>query len=118
MKKKYFDYAIIRHGSNSANQSMCEKAAIDIVNAANRGDAEKIVSEREEMGKYTIYNNQWIEIVLLSSLKKSEREALEEDCFEAEELVKSCCILCGKPMGELPVWQAMNAYCGCNESVT
>lgn len=110
---KKYDYAVIRHGSNSANQSMVDEMAIDVISAKNRTEAEVELRNRVDEGKYDFYANQWSEIVLLSSLSKSERNDLLDTVFLDNELVECCCVVCGTPMGKTERWRANNMYCGC-----
>jgi hypothetical protein len=87
---KKVDYAIIRHGSNSVNQSMCEQAPIDIISAHSREAAIAFAYKRESEGRYTVYANQRLTATPLSSLSKVDRQLLEEYVDFEEQ--KSCVI--------------------------
>ena len=111
---KKVSYAITRHGSNSANQSMCEAAEIDIISAHSKEAAVSFAYKKAHEGRYTLYANQTLSARPLSSLSKTDRQLLEETVYLEEEKVKSACIICGKPLGKLPQWKAQNAWCGCD----
>jgi len=110
---KYFNYAITRHGSNAFNQSMCDQADIDIISAPNCDAAEELAYARVKEGRYSVYANQRLTARPLSSLSKEDCQLLEEAVYYAEQEVEASCIVCGKPIGKLPRWQAVNAWCGC-----
>jgi len=79
------NYAIYRIGSNAANQSMVQKAAIDIVGAPNRRAAVKAAEGRARDGEYTIWANQHLTAEPLSRLSESARTALQEEIFARAE---------------------------------
>lgn len=58
MTKRQTEYLIYRHGSNGANQSLCNKAPVAIIVARSRREAlEKVATERPDI---TVYNNQFL----------------------------------------------------------
>ncbi len=65
------NYVLIRHGSNSANQPMCDRAPVAIVTAANREAA-----RREFTGN--VYANQYLEVVPLSRARRADVREIEE----------------------------------------
>lgn len=110
-----FNYVIMRHGSNSANQSMCDSMAIDIIVAHDRREALEIALRKTASGRYTLYTNQCLEAAPLSSLNKDDVTELQERLLNEEALVNCVCNVCGKGMGKTPMWNAINTYCGCND---
>ena len=74
-------FLIYRHGSNAANQSMTETAAVAIVDAANEDDAKKIAGEN-----LTCYNNQHFEAVAESDLTEEQCEDWNEVSSRDAEL--------------------------------
>ncbi|MBW7866546.1 MAG: hypothetical protein H3C30_19295 [Candidatus Hydrogenedentes bacterium] len=52
------EYLIYRHGSNAANQHMCQTATVAIVEARNQEEAKTLAAQ-----KVTVYNNQHLEAV-------------------------------------------------------
>ena len=76
---KYTKYAIYRHGSNSANQSMCPKMLVGTIEATNRKEACKLMSD-----KVTVYRNQWLSAVPLSRLGKKDQVIAAERDIENE----------------------------------
>ena len=72
---RYTKYAIYRHGSNAANQSMCPKMLVGTIEATNRKEACKRMYD-----KVTVYNNQWLSAIPFSRLgKKDQWRAYERD---------------------------------------
>ena len=70
-----YKYAIYRHGSNAANQSLCNKMIVGTVTATSREEACELMRD-----KVTVYNNQWLTAVPFSRLgKKDQRRAYERD---------------------------------------
>ena len=68
-------YVVYRHGSNAANQHMCNKMIVGTIEAANRKEACKLMHDR-----VTVYNNQWLSAVPFSRLgKKDQMIAAERD---------------------------------------
>ena len=66
-------YVAVRHGSNSANQSMCNRAVLFLVDAQDKRVAHSLVMEIE-----TFYNNQRLELIPQSKASKADyMEALE-----------------------------------------
>ena len=75
-------YAVYRHGSNAANQSLCNKMLVGTIKAGSRKEAcERMAA------KVTVYNNQWLSAVPASKLGKADRQiAFERDLdIQAEE---------------------------------
>jgi hypothetical protein len=71
-------YAIYRHGSNAANQSLCDKAAVDVIEAETRQAALNLAWERSNDNFYTIYYNQFLSAVAFSRLSgENQRDAQE-----------------------------------------
>lgn len=68
-------YLVIRHGSNAANQSMCQRAVLGIVEADNKTEARELAES-----KWTVYNNQHLEILTAD-------ESTDEDWNAAQETV-------------------------------
>ena len=68
------NYLIYRHGSNSANQSGCNKLAIAIVEATSKGAAIRQAAE-----DHTVYANQFLSAVAES---KANREDWNAVAFE------------------------------------
>lgn len=61
MAKKMTNYLIYRHGSNGANQSMCNKMPVAIVTAESKQAAKDAVAlERPEI---TVYANQFLSAI-------------------------------------------------------
>jgi len=81
MGKRKYVYAVYRHGSNAANQSMCPKMLVGTIEAINRKDACELMRD-----KVTVYNNQWLSAVPFSRLgKKDQMIALEQDRYNDVE---------------------------------
>ncbi len=74
-------YAVYRHGSNAANQSMCLKRIVGTIEATSRAEACKLMAD-----KVTVYNNQWLSAVPFSRLGKAEQRlaAERDEWLEAE----------------------------------
>jgi hypothetical protein len=106
-------YAIFRHGSNSANQSMTERLLVDLIEAKS---AEAAVTE----SKVDCYNNQYLSAKPASRLTAEEKEELrsfEELEAQWNEILQPSqvgCLLCGKhPDRPMSQREAENYYCGC-----
>ena len=81
MGKRKYVYAIYRHGSNAANQSLCNKMIVGTITATNRKEACERMASR-----VTVYNNQWLTAVPFSRLgKKDQMIALEQDMYNDVE---------------------------------
>ena len=104
-------YAIVRHGSNSANQTFQNEAEIDIISARSAEAAVDEARQREAKGAYTLYANQKLAAVPLSSLPKGDRKILEEDRLIAQEVVSEPCLVCGRPV-KTTRGEILNAFCG------
>ena len=63
-------YVVYRHGSNSANQPMCNRMPIGIVEASDRHRA--LAKAKKEL-VVTIYNNQYLTVVPISRLSAADR---------------------------------------------
>ena len=90
-------YVIYRHGSNSANQSMCDKAVVGLLEAKSKKDA---LARAEQELHLTVYNNQYLSAVAWSKAQAGDREAAEDlDSIESALLKPNevGCIVCGKP---------------------
>lgn len=88
------NYIVIRHGSNSANQSMCQEAVVGIIEANNKKEAKE-----EAYNKWTFYNNQYPEIKTFSEATKLEKEvAMEINAIDSIIIKKEeiGCVVCGK----------------------
>ena len=78
---RYTKYAIYRHGSNAANQSMCPKMLVGTIEATNRKEACKLMHDR-----VTVYNNQWLSAIPFSRLSRAQQQiALERDMYNDVE---------------------------------
>jgi len=76
-----YKYVIYRHGSNAANQHMCNKMIVGTIEAHNREEACRLMSD-----KVTVYRNQWLLAVPLSRLgKKDQMIAAERDLYSQIE---------------------------------
>lgn len=64
---KTTNYLIYRHGSNSANQSMCSKLAIAIVEATSKDSAIQQAAE-----DHTVYANQFLSAVAESKANRED----------------------------------------------
>ena len=109
---KNYDYAIMRIGSNAANQSMVHEHYIDIIEAPNQSAALELAKQEVAEGHYAVYANQHLRAVPFSRLSKNDRAALYDLLNLRDQTVKAECLVCGKSVGEIPLWQAQNAYCG------
>ncbi len=69
-------YAIYRYGSNSANQHLCEKMIVAVVEAKNR---EAAIKKAKMKTAITVYANQYLSAVPMSRVPKAEREAAYEE---------------------------------------
>lgn len=80
-------YLLIRYGANAANQSMCARMPVAIVDAPNRSEAER--TERVDSSPHTsafayfapevdVWANQRLEAVPLSRAKRSDIREVEE----------------------------------------
>lgn len=75
-------YAIYRYGSNAANQHLCEKMIVAVVEAKNR---EAAVEKAKRETAITVYNNQQLSAVPMSRVPKAERiAAYEEEALRRE----------------------------------
>ena len=73
--KRNYVYAVYRHGSNAANQSLCNKMIVGTIQAGSREEACELMRD-----KVTVYNNQWLSAVPFSRLgKKDQWRAYERD---------------------------------------
>ena len=78
--RKYV-YVVYRHGSNAANQHMCNKIIVGTIEAANRKEACKLMHDR-----VTVYNNQWLSAIPFSRLSRTQQQiALERDMYNDVE---------------------------------
>jgi len=81
MGKRKYVYAVYRHGSNAANQSMCPKMLVGTIEAINRKEACERMASR-----VTVYSNQWLSAIPFSRLgKKDQMIALEQDMYNDVE---------------------------------
>ena len=77
-----YKYVVYRHGSNAANQHMCNKMIVGTIEARNRKEACRLMSE-----KVTVYRNQWLSAIPFSRLgKKDQVIALERDMYNDVEI--------------------------------
>lgn len=74
-------YVVYRHGSNAANQSMCNRTIVGTIKAGSRAEACRLMSD-----EVTVYNNQWLSAVPFSRLGKAEQRlaAERDEWLEAE----------------------------------
>ena len=78
-------YVIYRHGSNKANQSMCNKAPVAVLEAPSRKAAIEQAFELKNSGRFTVYNNQFLSAASRSQVPTDEfNAACEEDAANAE----------------------------------
>ena len=76
-----YKYVIYRHGSNAANQHMCNKMIVGTIEAANRKEACKLMHDR-----VMVYNNQWLSAIPFSRLSRAQQQiALERDMYNDVE---------------------------------
>ncbi len=66
---KYTKYVVYRHGSNAANQSMCNKRIVGTIKATSRKEACKLMA-----GRVTVCHNQRLEAVPASKLVKTGQQ--------------------------------------------
>ena len=81
-----FSYAILRHGSNRANQSLIQESVIGGIEATSHKQAEIALKERGLL--LHCYNNQYLSVESVSSLAKRwgyPREEIEQYIWEAEQ---------------------------------
>jgi hypothetical protein len=76
-------WLIYRHGSNAANQSMVQKAAIDVIEADDAWTAKEKAAER-----HTVYANQWLEAVPEEEADSDDWNAAIESSMAADEMAK------------------------------
>ena len=107
-----YDYAVMRVGSNAANQSMVYEMHVDIIEAPSQSAALELAKQEVARGHYAVYANQHLRAVPFSRLSNRDREALYDLLNSRDQIVKAECLVCGKKMGEMPLWQAQNAHCG------
>ncbi len=68
-------YLILRHGSNSANQSMIETMAVCFVEAEDEDDARDLA-----LKKVTVYHNQHLEVLAEDDADNDDwNDAVESD---------------------------------------
>ena len=65
------NYLIYRHGSNSANQSMCNKMAIAIIEATSKDAA-----MRQAADDHSVYANQFLSAVAESKANREDWNAV------------------------------------------
>jgi protein-disulfide isomerase-like protein with CxxC motif len=85
---KKHEYLILRYGSNAANQHLCNRAAVAIVEAVSQAEArakayagDVIASESygyDGQPTLTVYNNQHLEAIPRSKARASEWDAVLE----------------------------------------
>jgi len=75
---KNYDYAIMRIGSNAANQSMVHEMYVDLVEAPNKRAALELAEQEVAEGHYAVYANQYLRAVPFSRLSRDDRVALHE----------------------------------------
>jgi hypothetical protein len=73
---KAIRYAIVRYGSNAANQSIQLKRYLAVVEASTGTLA--VERFKRTYPNCTVYNNQYLDAVPLSRLSRSERDALND----------------------------------------
>jgi len=110
-KMRQINYAIVRVGSNTANQEMVQRMEIDIIAAPNWREAVELAEKRVAEGRYSLYANQYLTTTPLSRLSASVRTALQERIAVAEEIADYHCLFCGKKIGQGPRWQGIFSYC-------
>lgn len=77
-----YKYAIYRHGSNAANQHMRNKMLVGTIEAPNRKEACRLMSD-----KVPVYRNQWLSAVPFSRLSKTDQRI----AYECDEYLKAEC---------------------------
>lgn len=88
MRKKLTSYLIYRHGSNAANQSMCNAMPVCIVDAASRQGA--IDAVRANHPEITVYANQYLTAIPKSRVSEQTwNEQLEYDAQRAHCLAEA-----------------------------
>ena len=75
-------YIVTRHGSNAANQHMCQSLDIGWVEASNRKVAEK--RAREKYGD-ACYNNQHLTVTAASRVSAARWNAYAEDAVDGPD---------------------------------
>ena len=78
-------YAIYRYGSNSANQHLCEKMIVAVVEAKSR---EAAIKKALNETAITVYANQHLSAVPMSRVPRAERDAAYEDEAMRQEYEK------------------------------
>jgi hypothetical protein len=103
-------YLVYRHGSNSANQSMCGVAPIGIYSASDPEDA-----KHQAMEHHTVYNNQYLSVVEESEADPEdwdyvcEIEMMESTIIPADQVG---CMVCGvHPHRDLTLREARDYVC-------
>lgn len=105
---KTYWYGIYRHGSNNANQSMCDRSLVCQVEAPNREKAEPAAHELGREGRFTLYANQHLSAKPLSQIGKLEIDGL----FMDEVMEEASCLVCGTEAPEkIERWRARNYAC-------
>ena len=90
-------YVVYRHGGNSANQPMCNKSAVGVLEASDSKEA------KLEVNRYvTLYNNQYLSA---EELPDGVPEEYQELCL----LIRRRCFLCGKNE-EVEAWKVVGEY--------
>jgi hypothetical protein len=70
-------YVVVRHGSNGANQSMCNRSVLGFVEAKDRDAAYTECHDR-----WTCYANQQFELIPVLQAKKADLEEANEADWE------------------------------------
>ena len=111
-----YSYIVTRHGSNQANQELCEEQILGILQAKSRKVADE---EKEkwasELG-YTVYPNQFLRVTAISKFTAEDQEyAWEIDLgnyiVRAEDI---SCVRCGRS-GETPLPQRKAKWWFCDD---
>lgn len=76
MATRLHEYIVYRHGSNAANQSMCNRAPVAVVNARNATEACKLA---RESGEFTVYVNQFLSAIPATRVSRENRQAAFEE---------------------------------------
>lgn len=108
-------YYVMRHGSNSANQSMCQEMLVHCIIADYKERAYEMLPD----AKIECFNNQYLSLWTKSQLRERYGKSTADEMIEMfyqdqvvdEEIVDAHCMLCGVFVDRRPHKDAMNAVC-------
>lgn len=108
-------YAIVRHGSNAANQGMRNRAIVGTIEATTQKAA--LAAFAADRPDVQVFSNQRLEAIPYSRLSAEDRQELEEAIrcdYTVLQPLQVGCILCGRhPDAPMPAHQAESWHCGC-----